>query len=362
MSHGASSGVDPGVVGDDVRAATQALAGHLRSGMLVLMVDLGHRLGLFEAAAGAGPLTASELAERAGCDARNVEEWLGAVTTGGIFVLHGDGRYELPAAWVPVVTGPGPANVARSAAMVTALAPVVPRAADAVRTGLGLPYEVYRPGFAEAVAAGSGPLFEAALGDGYLAAAPELSGRLAAGGLRCLDVGCGSGHATVVAALAFPGNDWVGVDLDEEAVAAARKRAEAAGATARFEAADAHDLASQPPWDLVTAFDTVHDAADPARLLGRIRAALAPHGVFLMVDVKAHTGVARNLDHPMAPWLYGLSTLHCLQVSLHGGGAGLGTAWGREQAEELLAAAGFDVQVTTVPEDRVNLVYVCRPS
>ena len=155
-----------------MRSATQALAGHLRSGMLVLMVDLGHRLGLFEAAAGAGRLTAAQLAGRAGCDTRNVEEWLGAVTTGGIFVLHDDGRYELPAAWVPVLTGQGPGNVARSAALVTALAPVVPAAAEAIRTGEGLPYEAYQPGFAEAVAVGSGPLFEAALADGYLAAAP----------------------------------------------------------------------------------------------------------------------------------------------------------------------------------------------
>ncbi len=345
-----------------MRSATQALAGHLRSGMLVLMVDLGHRLGLFEAAAGAGRLTAAQLAGRAGCDPRNVEEWLGSVTTGGIFVLHDDGRYELLAAWVPVLTGRGPANVARAAAIVTALAPVVPLAADAVRTGQGLPYEAYQPGFAEAVAAGSAPLFEAALVDGYLAAAPELPTRLAAGGLRCLDVGCGTGHATVVAALAFPGNDWAGVDLAQDAIAAARVRAAAAGAAARFEAADAHDLPPDPPWDLVTAFDTVHDATDPARLLRRIRDALAPGGVFLMVDVKAHTGVARNLHHPMAPWLYGLSTLHCLQVSLHGGGAGLGTVWGRERAEQMLASAGFDVEVTTVPQDRVNLAYVCRPT
>src|SRR4051794_41908006 len=58
------------------------LAGHYRSAMLTLMIDLGHRTGLFAAAA-QGPATSEELAARAGLSERHVREWLGAMATGG---------------------------------------------------------------------------------------------------------------------------------------------------------------------------------------------------------------------------------------------------------------------------------------
>jgi len=46
------------------------------------MIDIGHRTGLFTAAAGAA--TSEELADRAGLTERYVREWLGAMVTGGI--------------------------------------------------------------------------------------------------------------------------------------------------------------------------------------------------------------------------------------------------------------------------------------
>jgi hypothetical protein len=63
----------------------------------------------------------------------------------------------------------------------------------------------------------------------------------------------------------------------------------------------------------------------------------------------------------MGPWLYGISVMHCLQVSLAGGGPGLGTCWGRRQAHEYLREAGFtQVEEARVARDRANIVYVCR--
>jgi SAM-dependent methyltransferase len=348
---------------EELRAATQEVAGHLRSSMLVMMIELGHRLGLLEAMAGAGPLTPRALAERAGCDERNVLEWLGAMATGGLVTLDaGADTYALDEAHAAVLTGGGPSDLSRLAAQPTVLAAVVPAVAEAMRTGVGVGYDAYA-GFGALMDQMSRPLFDAVLVSGYLATVDGLVDRLTGGGLRCLDVGCGTGHASIVLGRAFPGALAAGLDLSDEAVAAGRATAMAEGlANVELSVGDALALPTDPPWDLITAFDAIHDQADPMGLLRRIHSALAPAGVFLMVDIKAGTGVAANLGHPMGPWFYGVSVLHCLQVSLAGGGPGLGTCWGRELAESMLRDAGFgSVDVHKVEADRANLVYVCRP-
>ena len=111
------------------------------------------------------------------------------------------------------------------------------------------------------------------------------------------------------------------------------------------------------------AFDAVHDQADPARVLRRVHDALEPGGVFVMFDIKAATALEDNIGNPMAPFLYGVSTLHCMTVSLASGGAGLGTAWGVELAQTMLAEAGFaGVTVQDVPDDPMDVLYVAyRP-
>ena len=94
------------------------------------------------------------------------------------------------------------------------------------------------------------------------------------------------------------------------------------------------------------------------------REALARDGVLLAFDVKASSDLAANLGHPLAPYLYGISVMHCMSVSLADGGPGLGTMWGRELATRMFHDAGF----TTVeerpapPEEHINLIYVCSVS
>ncbi|HYN19090.1 MAG TPA: transcriptional regulator, partial [Actinomycetes bacterium] len=98
---------------------------------------------------------------------------------------------------------------------------------------------------------------------------------------------------------------------------------------------------------------------DPAAVLGRIHAALAPGGTLVMVEPRASSHLEGNLANPLAPWLYSVSTLHCLTVSLAGGGAGLGAAWGEQRARAMLAEAGFgEVTVHEAPGDPVNAVFV----
>jgi len=80
-----------------------------------------------------------------------------------------------------------------------------------------------------------------------------------------------------------------------------------------------------------------------------------------MMDVKGASALEDNIGNPFAPWVYGVSTLHCMTVSLAEGGAGLGTMWGEQLARHMLADAGFAVvEVHDVPDDPMNSLYVAR--
>ena len=111
-------------------------------------------------------------------------------------------------------------------------------------------------------------------------------------------------------------------------------------------------------YDVITAFDAIHDQAQPARVLANIYRALRPGGIFLMVDIKASSRLEDNIGVPLAPYLYTVSTMHCMSVSLGLDGAGLGTVWGRQLATSMLADAGFtEVAVSEIESDPLNYYY-----
>ena len=142
---------------------------------------------------------------------------------------------------------------------------------------------------------------------------------------------------------------------------AERERAEADLANARFAVLDAAELPPDPPFDVITAFDAIHDQVVPDVVLRRIREALSPDGVFVMVDFRFSIHLENNLANPFAPLYYALGLMHCMTVSLAEGGAGLGTVWGEALARHMLSDAGFgSVEVVDSPRPQ-NCIYICRP-
>jgi 2-polyprenyl-3-methyl-5-hydroxy-6-metoxy-1,4-benzoquinol methylase len=130
---------------------------------------------------------------------------------------------------------------------------------------------------------------------------------------------------------------------------------------ARFEIKDVAELDEQNRYELITAFDAIHDQAKPRRVLKAIANALTEDGVFLMQDIRASSDVHKNMDHPIGPFTYTVSCMHCMTVSLALNGEGLGSAWGEEKALELLAEAGFkNVEVKQLPHDIINNYYIAR--
>ena len=341
----------------------EAFAGRLQSiltgSLLNYMIDIGNRTGLFTAAA-AGPATSEALAARAGLTERYVREWLGAMVTGGVIDFDPAAQtFVLPPEHALLLTGD--ASMAPIAQSNTVLAKHVHQVARAFREGGGVPYAEFCPEFTDVMDAVGRGAFDQFLVDAYLPLAPGLTEKLAAG-TRAADVACGTGHALVLLARAFPASKFTGYDLDRGAIA--RARAEASGAqltNVRFEVLDAARLAVEEPFDVVFMFDALHDQVDPEGVLRRIHAALAPRGIFFLREPHAPDTLEGNLANPFAPVQYSLSTLHCLTVSLAHGGAGIGTVFGEQRARAMLADAGFaDPEVHPAPGHPFDAVYVTR--
>lgn len=347
-------------------AAAQAfgekLAGVLNSAGLALMVSLGHRSGLFDAMAGQGALGAEQLAKRAKLNERYVREWLGAMVTGGIVrYLPHERTYELPAEHAACLTrAAAPNNMAATMQWIPVLGSVEDGVLEAFRFGGGVRYEAYAR-FHEVMAEESAQTTVAGLHEHILPLVDGLKARLDSG-IEVLDIGCGAGRALNALAAAYPNSRFTGYDFSEEGIA--RARATAADAkleNVRFEVRDAARLGECERYDLITAFDAVHDQADPVGVLDGIAAALKPSGVFLMQDIHSSSHLHKNQAHPLGPFLYTISCMHCMTVSLAQGGAGLGTCWGVELAQEMLAGAGFArVSVHTLPHDALNAYFVAR--
>jgi hypothetical protein len=350
---------------EDRRAAFgKHVTATLTGAALSMLVSVGHRTGLFEAAA-AGPATSAGLAERAGLQERYVREWLGAMVTGGFFDYEAStGEYVLPPEHAVFLVGDAATNIAPIASMLRAFGGTLPELERCFAEGGGVAHAEFHPHL-EAAGAKAGDswrrVYDEHLVGGFFGAVPGLVGTLT-DGARVLDLGCGTGHAVTVAARAFPESTFLGVDIDAHGIAVAE--AERAGlglANAAFAVGDAAALRAEPGFDVITAFDAVHDQRSPEEVLRRVRAALAPGGVFVMVDTKFSSSLENNVGNPVAPLSYAISLMYCTTTSLAAGGPALGAMWGTEVACRMLADAGFtSVEVLDSPRAQ-NCIYLCRP-
>ena len=338
------------------------MIGTLNEGAIVVMTSIGHRTGLFDTMAGLPYSTSEEIAGTANLSERYVREWLGAMTVGGI-VEHDpqDATYYLPPEHAAFLTRAAtPDNIAVTAQFISVMGSVEDDIVEVFRRGGGVPYSAF-PRFHEVMAEDSGQTVVAALVDHILPLVPGLTERLEAG-IEVLDVGSGSGRALNLMARAFPRSRFTGYDISEEGVLRAIVEAKKHGSTnVRFEVKDASALDETRHYDLITTFDVIHDQARPAAVLESIARALKDDGVYLMQDIAGSSHVHNNIDHPLGPFLYTISTMHCTTVSLAEGGEGLGTMWGEEKAREMLAEAGFrNVKTRRLDHDIATNYYVVR--
>lgn len=350
---------------DGARAGAFAgrLMNDMAGAMTALVCAVGDRLGLFKVLATSGPVTPAELAACAGVDERLTREWLQALSAAGYLEYDsGGGRYVLPPEHAPALAWEGnPAFMGGGLQQVPALAAQADRVAAAFRSGGGVPQDAYGEGLREGMERMSASWFENLLVQHWLPAVPAARAQMERGA-RVADVGCGAGRALIRLARAFPGSSFTGFDLFAPAVERARASAASAGVAdrVRFEERDAtQGLPGE--WDLVLAFDSLHDFPDPARGLAAIRRALAPGGRLLALEMSCSERPEENTG-PLAAILYATSVLYNTPVALAHGGAAPGTMGLPEsRIRTLCADAGFGMVRRVFTGDPVNALYEVEP-
>lgn len=348
-------------------AKAEAFAGQfltaLNSGGLCLMASIGHRTGLFDAMRTLPASTVEEIAATAGLNERYVREWLGAMVAAGVVEVDPTStRYVLPVEHAVYLTRAAATdNMALYAQYIAMMGDVEDDIVECFRKGGGVPYAKF-PRFHDVMAEDSAQSVLSALESHVLPLVPHLTDRLATG-INMLDVGCGSGRILNRLAELYPNSRLTGMDLSPHAIGVARAEAANKGVrNVQFiirDLSDFHETAEPEVYDIITTFDAIHDQAKPLNVLMGIHRALRADGVYLMQDIRGSSYVRNNVGHPLGTFLYTISTMHCMTVSLAQGGEGLGAMWGEEKTREYLRKAGFRaIETHQLAHDFANNWYV----
>jgi 2-polyprenyl-3-methyl-5-hydroxy-6-metoxy-1,4-benzoquinol methylase len=337
----------------------------LNQSSLCLMISIGHRTGLFDAMRNLEPSTSAEIASKAGLNERYVREWLGAMVTGRVVDLDSStNKFSLPREHAAALTrAAGSNNMSVFAQYIGLMGSVEDDIVECFHKGGGVPYSRF-PRFHAVMAEDSGQSVLSSLESHIVPLVPGLSERLNAG-LQMLDVGCGRGLIMNRLAELFPKSRFTGIDLSSEAIMFAwTTAAEKKLRNVEFIVADLSHFdqtAEVEAFDLITTFDAVHDQKFPLNVLKGIHRALRPDGVYIMQDIKGSSHIHKNIDHTIGTFLYTVSCMHCMTVSLAQGGEGVGAMWGEEMTRDYLQKAGFgSVEKNELAHDIQNNWYVVR--
>jgi SAM-dependent methyltransferase len=357
---------------------TEAFVGRLFEATLgaidLLAIYLGDQLGLYRALAGGGPATSTELAARTGTHERFVREWLeqqavsDILEVGSLAVDSDEGggadgaarRYRLPAARAEaLLSEESLAYFAPLPRFLVATARQADALLQAYRTGSGVPYTAYGADAREAQAAFNRPAFANLLGSAWLPTIPDVHARLlAAPPARVADIGCGAGWSSIAIARAYPNVQVDGFDSDAASIELARRNAAAAGVGDRvsFQVRDAADPALAGTYDLVVAFETIHDMARPVGALRSMRRLAGERGAVLVMDERVGETFTAPGD-PVERLFYGSSILFCLPTGMADGtpeqpSAGTGTVMRPAVVRRYATEAGFrEVEILPIEHD-----------
>jgi SAM-dependent methyltransferase len=317
----------------------------------IFTIYIGDRLGFYRALTEIGAATAAELAARTGTYERYVREWLEQQTVAGILEVEDEQldararRYRVPPGHAePLIHCDSLNYMAPLAQLIVGAVRPLPALLNAYRTGGGVPFGDYGPDLREGQASMNCAAFTHQLPKEWLPSIPDLHARLQSDPpARVADIGCGFGWSSIGIAQGYPKVQVDGFDLDEPSIQRARQNARINGVAGRvlFQVRDAGDPTLAGQYDLVTAFECVHDMSDPVKVLGMMRALAGPHGSVLIVDERVGEHfTARGND---VEWLmYGFSVLHCLPAGMaNAPAAGTGTVMRSGTLRRYAEEAGF---------------------
>lgn len=320
----------------------QALA-DLSAGYGGVMVSIGHRLGLYKAMVGAGPISARQLAARARCAERYVREWLNSQVAGGYIAYHAISEtYELtPEQAYVLADEDSPVFMPAAWSVPASMWADEDKALAAFRSGAGIPWGDHDGRLRCGVAAFYRNAYRASLVQDWLPALDGVVEKLR-NGARVADIGCGHGHSTTLMAQAFPASTFHGFDVHPASIDAARAAAAAAGVDDRvsFAVGRADDYPGAG-YDLICFFDCLHDMGDPVAAAEHAARTLAPDGTVMLVEPYANDRVEDNVS-PVARLYYAASTtICCAHAVSEGGRLVLGAQAGQARLADVFRKAGF---------------------
>jgi SAM-dependent methyltransferase len=315
----------------------------LAAGYGGVMVSLGHKLGLYQAMAGAGPLSSVELAHRANCAERYVREWLNSQAAGGYVIYHPSScTYELtPEQAMVLAHEDSPVFMPPAWEVSASMWLDEEKTMNAFKTGAGVSWGDHHSRLFCGVAAFYRNGYRSSLVPQWLPALTGVEAKLKAGA-KVADVGCGYGHSTLLMAKAYPQSHFWGFDYHAESIQAARDQAQQQGLTAQvtFEVASAQGYPKEG-FDLICFFDCLHDLGDPVGAAKYAAQSLATGGTVMLVEPFANDRVEDNLNTVGRLYYAGSTTICCAHSLSEEVGLALGAQAGEGRLAQVFRQAGF---------------------
>lgn len=286
---------------------------------------LGVKVGYYRALSESGAANSQELAERTGTYERYAREWLEQQAICGVIKVDDDNidaksrRYTLPDPYREVLVDEESPNYLGALPIIFAGA-VHPLHAvvQAYKTGAGVAYGEYGADLVDGQAGMNRAMFLKEMGSSWLPTIADVHHRLLSDPpARVADVGAGAGWSSIAIARSYPKALIDGFDLDPPSVQIARQNAQGAGIDGRvnFHVCDAADPQLAGQYDLVAAFECIHDMADPVSALRAMKHLAGSSGTVLVVDERV--GESFSTTENDIDWMmYGWSILHCLPVGM----------------------------------------------
>jgi ubiquinone/menaquinone biosynthesis C-methylase UbiE len=311
--------------------------------LTVALAYIGDRLGIFKAMDGGTPMTSAQLAERTRLSERYIREWTATMAASGYIDYNpADATFRLnPEQALVLAREDNTFFMGGAFQYAAACYRQIPKLTESFEHGGGVPFSDFGSDIIEAIERLFHSGYETWVAQEWIPAVPDIHRRLLVGG-EVAEVGCGAGQCIIPVAMAYPESRFFGYDFDQKSIERARRKADQAGVAGRvtFTQVAAEDLSFAARFDLVMAFNCIHDMARPRQVLSAIHRIVKPDGAAMWSEAHAGNRLEDNLT-AQGRTMYASSTMHCMTVSLAQGGEGLGSVIGEEQARKMALEAGF---------------------
>lgn len=346
---------------DALKAYSYKIWSFKQGEMVSMMIHLGDRLGLYQFLAGAGAVSATDLAQQTGYHSRWLLEWLKNQAAAGILEYHDGDLFELTDIGSRVLAEDDSLQFATGAFGEPTDPAIIGKLADAFKTGLGLSYQDLGPSGAHGTERMLGPWTKYALPK-IVPALQGLEAKLKSDAVIA-DVGCGAGLAIATLAELYPNAQCHGYDPSSHAIEIAnRKIADRGLSNLEFHLAGGEELPATATYDFIITFDCMHDMTRPDKVIAAIRRAIKSDGIWLIKDIKSYGDFRTDMKNPFLAMMYGFSVTSCMSSALStADGLGLGTlGFHPDVVAEMTHEGGFSQCIRHDFDDPTNFYYEVR--